>query len=223
MPPQAAVPIATALADMSVARNMAAVPPTPEQLLGAATAQPATPSLPAQAIAQPRPFAAPVMPVVHPQLQQVITAAQLSQSQAGQTFWLGVQPEDESVEWQQFLDFDAMVQRIRELDGKDVSVHVFYGVKFGITKKPRFMITPWGHVPLFTMPTLSQAQEEDGFLGERSDRNLPVPTAGGEERGEFMTDAEKQSVETPVEVESDDEDGDDETLGGEPPVVASAG
>lgn len=58
-----------------------------------------------------------------------------------------------------------LVQRVRALADKDVSVFTFAGEQLKISKPPfRHLLTPWGAQPLFEVPEQFEP-DESGYLG----------------------------------------------------------
>jgi hypothetical protein len=151
--------------------------------------------------------------------------------QHGQYFWLVVQPEGEQATWEKFEAIEEMIDRIKSLDGEDVSVCPMLGLRMGVSAGPlRYLATPLGYVPMFKLPSPEEMESTDGYLGKRDDRMLPVPTQGGEDRGAFTTpDEQATSAASLIPATSqaaepiDDEE--EETLEsalGEPPAADAA-
>jgi len=83
----------------------------------------------------------------------------------GQYYAVILSPEgDFKVE--EFDALEKLTARLKELVNRDVSVFSFAGVRLNISKPPlRYLLTPWGNMPLFDMSTDNLEPDETGYLG----------------------------------------------------------
>jgi len=67
---------------------------------------------------------------------------------------------------EEFDTLEALVERLKELVDKDVSVFSFAGSMLRVSKPPfRHLLTPWGPQPLFTVQAEDFEVDETGYLG----------------------------------------------------------
>lgn len=63
-------------------------------------------------------------------------------------------------------ELSALVNRLKTLVDKDVSVFSFSGVQLKLSKAPfRHLLTPWGPQPLFDIPADKFEEDATGYLG----------------------------------------------------------
>lgn len=103
------------------------------------------------------------MPAVQDLLQQLLT----QQRMEGQQFFLVVLPDDAAPRLEEFTDSVTLVARIRTLIGADVYLFPFLGHALKITRGPhRYLTTPFGPLPLFSIPSVDALEVEDsGYVG----------------------------------------------------------
>jgi hypothetical protein len=110
-----------------------------------------------------------------PAVQDLVRKVVDSRRMASQQFHLVVLPEDGHPELIQFDTVDELISKVQELIDTEVSLFPFVGNYMPLTKGPnRFLITPYGSLPLFEMPDPEALQtEEHGYVGP-PDPSLPV-------------------------------------------------
>jgi len=125
-----------------------------------------------------------------------------------QRFWLFVFSEDDGPAAEEYDTLDAMIERIREIDqqasesGRSVAVYPTLAYRMRITKPPyRYLMTPFGHIPMFELPEFDTADGTDAYLGAPP-RQMEVPTQSSGERGAYDADATGETDE--AEEEEDD-------------------
>lgn len=143
-------------------------------------------------------------------------------------YQLVVCPADGWLSVESYNELDQLKDRIRELDGEDVSVAVFAGPQLHITGGPnRFLITPLGASPLFAPPAPGDPVP-GGWLG--GSRDSPTATEAADDYENDDIPARSQLIEGRVvaaaganasdeesgeddgeEYDEEDEDEDDET------------
>lgn len=80
-------------------------------------------------------------------------------------FFAAVLHPDGEYECRVFESLEKLVNCVKELVDKDVSVFTFVGAQLKISKPPfRHLLTPWGPQPLFDVPTTFEP-DETGYLG----------------------------------------------------------
>ena len=93
-------------------------------------------------------------------------AKEQKEKESENKFYLVILHPDGDLAVEQHDTLDALVQRIKMLIDKDVSVFSFSGVQLRISKPPfRHLLTPWGPKPLFDVPTEEFEADETGYLG----------------------------------------------------------
>lgn len=115
--------------------------------------------------------AAPAAPVDRPPLVQLMQTL-LDQQAGGLALNLTLLPESGIMRHESYTDEVALAARIRELLNTDeeVAVSLSFGFRLGISKPPlRYLVTPWGNLPLFDPLPAQLDIEDDGFLGKRYD------------------------------------------------------
>lgn len=92
-------------------------------------------------------------------------------------YQLVVCPADGWLSVESYNELDRLKDRIRELDGEDVSVAVFAGPQLHITGGPnRFLITPLGATPLFEPPAPGDPVPGGWLGGSRDSPTAPEAT-----------------------------------------------
>lgn len=120
------------------------------------------------------------------------------------SFYLLVLNEEGVIERYRY-DTDAQLQtRLRELiDVRDVQVFPFLGHPLAISKAPlRYLVTPFGNLPLFDTELRALELEEDGYVGKRYMTQVIPDTDGVVVEDEPDEDDE----EIPAEEEEDEGD-----------------
>ena len=103
---------------------------------------------------------------------QTLISQLLNQSRSpDQTFIMVVVPDDAPPTLEQFDSVELLQARIGVLLEQDVHLFPFLGTRLGISKGPnRHLITPFGVLPLYTIPNVDQLElEDDGFVGKSRD------------------------------------------------------
>jgi hypothetical protein len=96
----------------------------------------------------------------------------------GQKYHIVVLPETEYPRLETFETVPEMIQRIQVLLGDEVSLFPFVGNFMPITKGPhRFLLTPYGPLPLFHIPTPEELEmEATGYVGPTpTEFAIPIP------------------------------------------------
>lgn len=117
-----------------------------------------------------------------PAAETLITQVVNMQRTAGQKFYLLILPDDGWPSCEPFDDVKDLVRRITELLGTPNCLFPFLGHLFSITEGPyRFLHTPMGALPLFTIPDPSRTDTTRfGWVGEALDRPEPPTTESDE-------------------------------------------
>jgi hypothetical protein len=124
---------------------------------------------------------------------------------------LTIVPEEGILRHEVFTAEEALLTRVRELlDGsQEVAVSISFGYRLAISKPPlRYLVAPWGNIPLFD-PLPQQLQlEEDGFLGRRYDEFLPLTEQPDDDADVPVAEESTESTEEgeePLTVDDDDD------------------
>ncbi len=106
------------------------------------------------------------MPAMQSLLAQILNTNRLAQ----QKFYLVVVPSDASPHLLEFSSIEPLVATIIEQMGKEAWVFPFLGHHLSISRgKMRWLITPYGNVPLFAVPDPSALEiQSDGYIGPES-------------------------------------------------------
>jgi len=129
-----------------------------------------------------------------PAAETLITQVVNMQRTAGQKFYLLILPDDGWPSCEPFDDVKELVRRITELLGTPNCLFPFLGHLFSITEGPyRFLHTPMGALPLFTIPDPTRTDSTRfGWVGESLDRPEPPTT----EIDETIPDDVSEEAET---------------------------
>lgn len=113
------------------------------------------------------------------------------QSSPTQKFLLLVLPEDGWPHCDEFHDVQSLIGRIQQLDGTPCHVYPFLGCQLKITAAPnRYLITPVGPIPLFTLADPGDAAETRyGWLGPELDMPQP-PSSEADDAVDDLVEAE---------------------------------
>jgi len=85
---------------------------------------------------------------------------------AKQKFYAAILYADGEYACESFDKLDGLVDRLKGLIDKDVSVFTFAGTQLKVSKPPfRHLLTPWGAKPLFDVPVDSLEPDDSGYLG----------------------------------------------------------
>jgi len=138
-------------------------------------------------------------------VQDVVRELVNSRRLASQAFYLVILPEDDFPEIVQFDRVDDLLTRIKSLLDKEVSLFPFMGNHMPITAGAnRFLITPYGALPLFDIPDpTTAAVAEHGYVGP-PDPSLSIPKTEQPE-GQLPKVLAVESAE-PAAPDEDDED-----------------
>lgn len=95
-----------------------------------------------------------------------------------QKFYLVVLPDNAFPRIEEYESIELLRRGIQNLIGQNVWLFPFMGYHFGISRGPhRYLMTPFGPLPLFETPDPQTAQlEEDGFVGI-VEEELEAPSA----------------------------------------------
>lgn len=173
MPQPAATPVPTPPEGLSPiamtqppAEDTVANTPMPAVML---SALPTTQAAPAAAVEQPAAVnVAATLPVfpADPAMQSLLQQLCTSQRTSGQQFHLLYTPADQTPQVETFDTCPALVLRMIELLGQPCFLHAFLGHYLPMTPGPlRHLRTPFGFMPLFTIPTAAAMGEGDGWAG----------------------------------------------------------
>lgn len=115
----------------------------------------------------------------------------------------------------EFDNIDDLVSKIREYEGEDVTLFPVMGWRMRISKPPmRYLLTPFGNLPLFEMPTLDNVSDDDAYMGEAT-VPMTAPTSSPDERGATPEDEDviwdSQSYDESETLVAEDETEDEET------------
>jgi hypothetical protein len=81
-------------------------------------------------------------------------------------FYAAILHADGTYAVEEFDEMAQLVERVKSLIDRDVSVFSFAGTRLQISKPPfRHLLTPWGPQPLFNPPTENLEPDETGYLG----------------------------------------------------------
>lgn len=138
-------------------------------------------------------------------MRQVINAQRL----AAQRFYLVLLPEDGHPQREEFDNVEDMVDRIRTLidETAEVSIFPFMGNFLPITQGPsRFLVTPYGSLPLFQLPDPSAlVLEEHGYVGP-PETDLPAPETSVDPVAQARLFDEETTAPTETSQGNDDDD-----------------
>lgn len=140
-------------------------------------------------------------------MRRVVNAQRL----AAQYFYLVLLPEDGHPQREQFDNVEDMITRIRALidETAEVSIFPFMGNFLPITQGPnRFLVTPYGSLPLFQMPDPEALQlEEHGYVGPvEVDLSIPETVAAP-----AQVQSHDEETAAPVEVPEGTDDDEQDT------------
>jgi hypothetical protein len=115
-------------------------------------------------------------------------------------FYAAVLYPDGDYSCEVFDALPALVERIKELIDKDVSVFTFAGEQLKVSKPPfRHLLTPWGPQPLFDIPKEALEPDDTGYLGvdpihlaEPPEIKNPKQNASSIRSDEFFDDSQPQ-------------------------------
>lgn len=117
-------------------------------------------------------------------MQSLLLQLLNSGRQMDQKFYLVVVPDDEHPRLLSYDTVEDMLAGIRQYLDTPTSLFPLLGVSMQISKGPnRFLITPFGNLPLFVLPTESLEVEVDGYVGveEKSTDSPGLPDNDGDE------------------------------------------
>lgn len=81
-------------------------------------------------------------------------------------FYAAILHADGTYAVEEFAELPELVERVKSLIDRDVSVFSFAGTRLQISKPPfRHLLTPWGPQPLFNPPAENLEPDETGYLG----------------------------------------------------------
>ena len=81
-------------------------------------------------------------------------------------FYAAILHADGTYTVEEFEQLPQLVERVKSLIDRDVSVFSFAGTRLQISKPPfRHLLTPWGPQPLFNPPSENLEPDETGYLG----------------------------------------------------------
>lgn len=124
------------------------------------------------------------------------TNEEKAQPPAGTKFYAAILHADGKYVVEEFDSQDALAARLRWLVDKDVSVFSFAGTQLKISKPPfRYLLTPWGNLPLFAQPTDTLEPDDTGYLGldpihleDPPEIKMPAPPKAAHQSDEFFSD-----------------------------------
>ena len=90
------------------------------------------------------------------------------------------------IDCERFDNVQAMIGRLRDLEGQKIYTRIALGTQFGLTGPPcRYLITPLGSLRVTELPEIDDlAEEADGYMGEVFPE-LTIPLAAQSERGAY--------------------------------------
>lgn len=135
------------------------------------------------------------LPALQGLLSQVLNISRL----ADQKFYLLVVPDDAMPEVLEYQTIEQLVEGIRARLGTASCLFPFLGYRLHISKGPlRWLITPYGQIPLFTSEALSPEPEVSGYVGpDAVDIPLP-PTPESQRYAHAASEADPEDDDTPV-------------------------
>lgn len=153
--------------------------------------------------------------IADPAVASLLKQTLNNQRTQAQKFLLLVLPEDDWPRLHEYEDVNQLITAIKELLGTNCHIFPFLGHKLGITEGPnRFLITPYGPLPLFDIPEPDQIGEaEYGWVGSSLDRPV-LPTTDrleDEEAEDGEDDEDSEVVQPTAEVTVTAEEDPDET------------
>lgn len=154
-----------------------------------------------------------MMPPGHihdPAVSSLLAQTLNNQRTQAQKFLLVELPEDDWPRLHEFETIEQLLTGIKERLGSNCHLFPFLGHKLAITQGPnRFLITPYGPLPLFDIPEPDNVDEaEYGWVGESLVHPEP-PTSDEEEDEEAEgEDEESQVVQPGVPADATDEEDD---------------
>ena len=81
-------------------------------------------------------------------------------------FYAAILHADGTYAVEEFAELPELVERVKSLIDRDVSVFSFAGTRLQISKPPfRHLLTPWGPQPLFNPPAENLEPDDTGYLG----------------------------------------------------------
>jgi hypothetical protein len=81
-------------------------------------------------------------------------------------FYAAILHADGTYAVEAFDALEQLVERVKALIDRDVSVFSFAGTRLQISKPPfRHLMTPWGPQPLFNPPAENLEPDDTGYLG----------------------------------------------------------